>query len=92
MGHNLFVTDRFEDKSHGLRQLTKCDDAFIISQVQIKGDAFGHVIGQPPAGITSFVGCAVDRCVQPVAIEFEQLPGICAEIRKFFFKRDHDSY
>jgi hypothetical protein len=29
--------------------------------------------------------------VQPIAIEFEQLSRICAEIWKFLFKRDHVS-
>src|SRR5437667_224931 len=28
--------------------------------------------------------------MQPIAIEFEELPGIAAQIRKFFLKRDHD--
>jgi hypothetical protein len=38
------------------------------------------------------MGRASNRRVQPIPVELEQLSRICAEIWKFFFKRDHDSY
>src|SRR5436309_1002135 len=91
MRHNLLVTDRFQHVTHSLRQLVKRHHVFVISQVQIKSNALSHVIGKPPTGITGLVRGARDRSMQPVAAEFEELSGICAEIWKFFLKRDHDS-
>src|SRR6266480_7204964 len=91
MRHDFLVADHFQDVPHSLRQLVKGDDVFVISQVQVKSNAFGHVIGEPPTGITSFVCRPGDCSMQPIAAELEQLSRSCAEIGKFFLKGDHDS-
>src|SRR5215469_7916520 len=91
MRHNLLVADRVQDVTHSLRQLTKSDHVFVVSQVQVKSNAFRHVIGEPPTGITSFIRRPRDRSMQPIAAKLEKLPRTCAEIWKFFLKRDHDS-
>src|SRR2546427_5717859 len=59
--------------------------------MQVKRNAFGDVIGEPPAWITGFVSRTRDCRVKPIAIEFEKLSRLRAEIRKFLFKRDHDA-
>ena len=92
MRHDFLVADHFQDVPHSLRQLVKGDDVFVISQVQVKSDAFRNVIGEPPTGITGFISRSRDGSVQPIAAELEELPRVCAEIRKFFLKRDHDSW
>src|SRR5215475_13263712 len=88
---NLFVADRLQHVADGLRQLTKSHHVFVISQVQIKGDAFSQVFSEPPAGVTRFFSSPRDRRVKPVTVEFEKLSGRGPEIWKFFLKRDHDS-
>src|SRR5262249_58158684 len=92
MRADLLIANRGQYITHSLRQLTEGDHVFVISQVQIKSDAFGDVIGEPPAGVTSFVSGPRDRRMQPVAVELEKLSRACPEIWKFFFKRDHDFY
>src|SRR5436309_10604666 len=89
MRHNLLITDCSQDVTHSLRELIECDHVFVVSQMQIKSNAFGHVIGEPPPEITGFMSSPGDRRVKPIAIEFEKLSRLRAEIRKFFFKRDH---
>ena len=90
MSANLLVTDRLQYVAHRLRQLIESHHVFVISQVQIKSNAFGHVFSEPPAGVTSFVSGPRDRCMKPVTVELEELPRGCPEIWKLFFKRDHD--
>jgi hypothetical protein len=90
IGNDLLVTNRFEHVLHGLSQLPKRDHVLVVSQPQIKRDALGDVIGQPPTRVARFVGRAVDRGIEPIAIKLEELPGIAAQIGKLFFKRDHD--
>src|SRR5438067_7115047 len=87
--HNFLITDCFQDVTHRLRELAECDHVFVVSQMQVKSNAFGHVIGEPPARITGFMSRPRDRGMKPIAIEFEKLSRVRAEIRKFFFKRDH---
>src|SRR6516162_9454237 len=89
MRHNLLVANGFQHVLHSLRQLVKRHHVFVISHVQIKSNALSDVIGQPPTGITSFVSGPCDRRVKPIAIEFEKLSGVRAEVRKFLFKSDH---
>src|SRR5262245_52595909 len=90
MRTDLLVPDRRQYITHGLRQLIESDHVFVVSQVQVKSNALRDVIGEPPAGVTSVVSGPRDRCVQPVAVELEELSRGCPEIWKFFFKRDHD--
>src|SRR5215510_13705497 len=92
MRADLLVADCFQDITHGLRQLTEGDDVFVVSQVQVKSDALGDMIGEPPARVTCLVGGTRERSMQPIAVELEKLPRGCPEIWKFFFKRDHDFY
>src|SRR5207247_8556688 len=92
MRSDLLVPDRCQHVTHGLRELVERDDIFIISQVQVKSDALGDVISEPPAGVTSFVSGSRDCRVQPIAVELEELSRCCPEIWKFFFKGDHDFY
>src|SRR6266446_7871212 len=92
MRSDLLVPDRCQHVTHGLRELVERDDIFIISQVQVKSDALGDVISEPPAGETSFVGGSRNCRVQPIAVELEELSRCCPQIWKFFFKRDHDFY
>ena len=91
MRYDFLVTDHFQDVAHSLRQLAEGDHVFVIPQVQIKRNALGDVIRQPPARISGFISRPRDRSVQPIAIELEKLPRIGAEIWKLFLKRDHDS-
>jgi len=49
------------------------------------------VIGEPPTRIASFISRSRNGSTEPIAIEFEKLAGISAEIGKFFLKRDHGS-
>src|SRR5438552_865886 len=65
---------------------------FVIPQVQVKGNALRDMLSQPPARVTGLVSRPRDRRVEPIAIELEKLSRVGAEIGKFFFKRDHDSY
>src|SRR5436189_2327420 len=92
MRADLLVADRFQNITHGLRQLVERDDIFVVSQPQIKSDALSDVISQPPAGITSLVSSSRDRRLQPIPVELEELSRSCAQIWKFFFKGDHDFY
>jgi hypothetical protein len=87
---NFLVADRLQHVAHRLRQLTESDDVFVISQAQIKSDAFGHVFSEPPAGVTCFVSGPRERRVKPVTVELEELSRGCPEIWKLFLKRDHD--
>src|SRR6266699_748712 len=87
--HNFLITDCFQDVTPRLRELTECDHVFVVSQMQVKSNAFSHVTGEPPAGITSFVSSPRDRRLKPIAIEFEKLSRLRAKIRKSLFKRDH---
>src|SRR5207253_8137843 len=89
MRDNFLVADCFQDVTHSLGELIERDHVFVVSQMQIKSNAFGHVIGEPPAGITGFVSSPGDRRVKPIAIEFKKLSRLRAQIRKFLFKRDH---
>src|SRR6266436_1935337 len=91
MRHNFLVADRSQHVTHSLRQLVKRHHVFVISQVQIKSNALSHVIGEPPTGITGFISRPRERSMQPIAAKLEELSRVCAEIRKFFLKRDHDS-
>src|SRR5438067_1293959 len=43
--NDLLVTDDFQDVAHGLRKLTERDHRLVVSQAQVKGNAFGHMIG-----------------------------------------------
>src|SRR5436309_3034583 len=92
MRADLLIANRRQYVSDRLRQLAERDDTFVISQAQVKSDALGDVIGEPPAGITSFVSGPCDRRMQPIAVKFEQLSRARPEIWKFLFKRDHDFY
>src|SRR5438445_12378178 len=60
--------------------------------MQIKSNAFSHVFGEPPSGVTSYVSGSRDGRVQPIAVELEELSRCCPQVWKFFFKRDHDFY
>src|SRR6516164_1480463 len=60
--------------------------------MQVKSDALGDVISEPPAGVTSFVSGSRDCRVQPIAVELEEMSRCCPQIWKFFFKGDHDFY
>jgi hypothetical protein len=71
MPTNFFVADRRQHVAHRLRQLVESDYVFVISQVQIKGNAFRHVFGEPPARITCFISSPCERRVKPVAVELE---------------------
>jgi len=44
------ITDGSQDVTHRLRELTECDHVFVVSQMQVKSNALGDVIGEPPAG------------------------------------------
>src|SRR6516225_5418637 len=87
---NFLVADGLQHVAHRLRQLTESHDAFVISQVQVKSNAFGHMFSEPPAGVTCFVSCPRDRRVKPVTVELEKLSGRGPQIWKLFLKRDHD--
>ena len=88
--NDFLVTDHLQNVTHGLRQLTESDNWFVVSQPQIKGNAFRDMIGQPPTWIAGFIGRAGDGGVQPIAVELEELTRVAAQIRKFFFKRYHE--
>src|SRR5437667_4020282 len=92
MWHNFLVADHFQHVTHSLRQLAKGHHVFVISQMQVKSNAFRHVICEPPSGITSFISRPRDRRIEPIAIELEKLSRVGTEIWKFFLNRDHDSY
>src|SRR5262249_61336475 len=92
MRSDLLVANCLQDVAHSLSQLIEGDHIFVVSQVQIKSNAFSHVISEPPAGITSLVSGTRDRRMQPITVELEQLPRGCPQIWKFFLKRDHDLY
>src|SRR6476469_8171656 len=70
---NFLVADRLLHVAHRLRQLAEGDHVFVISQVQIKSNAFGHVFGEPPAGVTRFVSGPRQCRVKPVTVELEEL-------------------
>ena len=74
---NLLVADRLQHVAHRLRQLAEGDHVFVVSQVQIKSNAFGHVFSEPPAGVTRFVSSPRDRRVKPVTVELEELSRGC---------------
>src|SRR5436853_1970192 len=90
VGNDFLVTDRFQDVLHRFLKLLEGDDVLVVPQMQIKRDALGDVLGQPPTRVTGLVGRAIDGGVQPIAIKLKELPRVSAQIRKFFFKRDHD--
>jgi len=90
MWDDLLVADHLQDVAHGLRKLTERDHAFVISQAQVKSDTLRHVFGQPPTRVAGLVCRAGDSRVQPITIKLEELPRLGPQIRKFFFKRDHD--
>src|SRR5258708_29351670 len=73
VGNDLLVTDCLQDVLHRFLKLLEGDDVLIVPQVQVKRDALGHVLGQPPTRITGLVGGAIDRGVQPVAVELKEL-------------------
>src|SRR5215216_5197125 len=83
---NFLVADRRQYVTHGLRQLREGDHVFVISQVQIKSNAFCDVFSEPPAGVTSLVSGPRDRCVKPVTVELKELPRRRPEIWKLFLK------
>ena len=91
MRDDFLVPDHAQNILHRLGELAEGDDAFVGSQPQIEGDAFGDVIGKPPARIAGLVRGAGNCRVQPITIEFKELPRIATQIWKFFLKRDHVS-
>src|SRR5262245_2149491 len=92
MRSDLLVANCLQHVAHSLSQLTERDHVFVISQVQVKSNAFGHVIGEPPIRVARFVSGPRDRGAQPIAVELKELSRGCPEIWKFFLKRDHDFY
>src|SRR5439155_17324944 len=73
VGNDLLVTDRFQDVLDRFLKLFECNNVLVVSKVQIKCDALGDMLGQPPARVTGLIGRAVNRGVQPVAVELEEL-------------------
>ena len=73
VGNNLLVTDRFQDLLDRLLKLFERDNVLVVSKVQIKRNALSDMFGQPPARVTGLIGRAVNRGVQPVAVELEEL-------------------
>src|SRR5947209_5004104 len=71
--NDLLVADRLEDVLNGFSELAKCDHALVVPQMQIERDAFGDMLGQPPARITRLVGCSIDCSMQPIAVELKEL-------------------
>src|SRR5436190_951655 len=90
MWDDLLVTDHLQDIPHGLRKLAERDHTLVIPQAEVKSDTLCNVIGEPPTRVASLVRRAGDGSVQPIAIELEELPRLGPQIRKFFFKCDHD--
>ena len=73
VGDDFFVANRFENVLHRFLKLFEGHDVLVISEMQIKRDAFRDVFGQPPTRIARLVRRAIDRCVQPVPVELEEL-------------------
>src|SRR5213595_664695 len=90
MWDDLLVADHLQDIAHGLRKLAERDHTLVIPQAEVKSDTLRYVIGQPPTRVASLVRRAGDGSVQPIAIELEELSRLGPQIRKFFFKCDHD--
>src|SRR5438034_11420883 len=61
VGNDLLVTDRFQDVLDRFLKLFECNNVLVVSKVQIKCDALGDMLGQPPARVTGLIGCAVNR-------------------------------
>src|ERR1051326_808513 len=91
MAANLLVADRGQYVAHCLRQLIEGHYVFVVSQMQIESNTFGHVFSEPPTGVTRFTSGPRNRRMKPVTVELEELPGCGPEIWKFFLKRDHGS-
>ena len=49
------------------------ESAVIACDGMIKRDAFCDVLGQPPTRIAGLIGGAIDRGVQPIAVELKKL-------------------
>src|SRR5436853_3847197 len=92
VGNDFLVTDRFQDVLHRFLKLLEGDDVLVVPQMQIKRDALGDVLGQPPTRIAGLVGRAIDGGVQPIPVELKELTRVATQIWKLFFKRDHDSF
>src|ERR1700730_16928233 len=89
--NDFLVADCLEDVLHGFLKLGERDYVLVVSKMKVKRDAFSHVVGQPPARLAGFGRGAIEGGGKTIAVELEELTGVAAQIREFFFKRDHDS-